>query len=331
MKAIKLFGTGQLACVDIEPPKPKADEVLVKIEAAGICGTDRHLYKGEYPSTAGSTLGHEFCGIIVDRGNEVSLPIGARVTCDPNIWCGDCDQCRRGRVNLCRHNRAIGIQIDGGFAEYCAFPASKAHLLPPDLHPHDGAFCEPLACTLHGMDLAAIRVSERVLVLGGGVIGLLAVQLARLARAETMLMTRNPTKQRIGQETGAQWTATNEEDVLRQWPEGADVVLECAGVAATMTMAPRLTRTGGRVVILGVLARGEKIAIEPFDLLVREVNILFAFINPFTQERAARLISEGHIKVRPLITRCIGIEDGVDAIRSSPPDGDIRCLILPNG
>ena len=116
---------------------------------------------------------------MVGRGAGVEVPEGARVACDPNDWCGVCDACLRGRVNLCARNVATGIHRDGGFAEFAVFPARKAAALPADLDPLHGAFCEPLACTLHGVDIGAPVAGERVLVIGGGVIGLLAVQLAR--------------------------------------------------------------------------------------------------------------------------------------------------------
>lgn len=330
MRVIKLFGPQNLRLVDISAPEPSDGEILVRIEAAGICGTDRHLFNGEYPSTTGSTLGHEFSGIVVARGAKVNISEGTRVACDPNIWCGECDHCRRGRVNLCVGNIAIGIQRDGGFAEYCAFPAGKAHILPNDLHPHYGAFCEPLACTLHGIDLAAPQPGERVIVLGGGVIGMMAVQLARMAGAEVMLLTRNEGKRQLALQMGATTIAADETDACTQWPKGADIVIECAGVTETVEMSPRLTRTGGRVVILGVLPKGVKTEIDPFDLLTREIQLHFAFINPFTQARAARMIADGLIKIAPLISRVVSLEEAVNVIASPPPAGEIRCLVLPN-
>ena len=171
MRATRLFDVGDIRTVDVPYPKLESGDIIVRVEAAGICGTDRHLFKGEFPSVPGKTLGHEFSGIVVDAGAS-DIKVGARVTCDPNTWCGACDQCQAGRVNMCRNNLATGIGRDGGFAEYCAFPAHKAHILPEDLDPLYGAFCEPLACTIHGVDMAQVRAGERVLVIGGGIAGL---------------------------------------------------------------------------------------------------------------------------------------------------------------
>lgn len=328
MLATRLFNVGDIRTVEVPMPSPGPDDIVIKVEASGICGTDRHLFKGEFPSVPGRTLGHEFSGIIVDAGRS-GMALGTRVTCDPNTWCGACDQCRRGRVNLCPNNVATGISRDGGFAEFCAFPASKAHILPQDLNPLFGAFCEPLACTLHGMDIGNILPGERVIVIGGGVIGLMAVQLAKLAGGDVMLLTRSPAKQSLGQKLGATLAAGTEEEARATWPDGADLVVECAGVPDTVAMTPRLTRSGGRVVILGVLPSGANIQIEPFDLLFREIQMHFSFLNPFTHDRAARMIAEGIIDVSPLISRRISLVETAAAIAEPARDGEVRAIVVP--
>lgn len=329
MLATRLMDTGDIRTVEAPMPQLGARDILVKIEAAGICGTDRHLFKGEFPSVAGTTLGHEFSGLVVDAGGS-GLAVGTRVTCDPNTWCGTCDQCQRGRVNLCTNNIATGIARDGGFAEYCAFPAAKAHVLPADLNPLYGAFCEPLACTIHGMDIGAIRPGEKVLVIGGGVIGLLAVQLAKRAGGQVMLLTRSAAKQSLGQSLGADLVAANAAEALAQWPQGADLVVECAGVADTVAMAPALTQAGGRIVVLGVLPSGLQVPIEPFDLLFREIQMHFSFLNPFTHARAAQMISEGTIDVSKLISRQISLQDAAAAIAEPARSGEVRVIVVPS-
>src|SRR6185369_15587724 len=170
---------------------------------------------------------------------------------------------------------------------------------------------------------------ERVLVIGGGVIGLLALQLARLAGAQTMLLTRHPAKHALARSLGADETAATPDEAAHIWPDGADLTLECAGVPETVECAPRLTRAGGRIVVLGVLARGAKVPIEPFDLLFREIQLHFAFINPFTQARAASLITSGKIAVAPLISRTIPLDAAADAIAGPPAPGEVKVLVVP--
>jgi 2-desacetyl-2-hydroxyethyl bacteriochlorophyllide A dehydrogenase len=332
MKALFLDGLGKLSVQDALRPVPKADEVLVRVEACGICGTDRHLFLGEFPSAPPVTLGHEFSGIIEAVGQDVTdLTIGMRVTGDPNIACGACDACHAGRVNLCHNLQAIGIHRNGGFAEYVVMPRKQAFALPLSLDPLHGAFCEPLACCLHAVDLAGLKAGASVTVIGGGVIGLLTVQLARLAGAtRVVLITRNRAKRDLAAQLGAT-TCLDPAEVdehLRQHG-GGDVVFECAGLASTVAGAPRLARRGGMVVILGVLPAGQKVDIEPFDLLFREVSLITSFLNPFTHARAADLIATGAIKVAPLISRTLTLEAALDVIATPAPDGEIRALVVP--
>ncbi len=329
MQAVRLHAVQDLRQTDVARPEPAPGEVQIRVEAAGICGTDRHLFHGEFPCTPPVTLGHEFSGLVTAVGAGVGTALGTRVTCDPNTPCLACDACLRGRVNLCQRNSVIGITRDGGFAPYAVFPAHKAIELPKDLHPHYGAFCEPLACTIHGLDMAAPLPGERVIIIGGGVIGLLALQLARNAGAEVLLITRHPDKRDLAMFLGAVATAGTPAEALKLWPKGADVVLECAGVVDTVEAAPALTRSGGRIVILGVLPKGQRIRIEPFDLLLREIQLLHSFINPFTQSRAAAMIASGAIKVAPLISRTIPLSETSEAIANPPRPGEIRVLVVP--
>ena len=328
MLATRLINVGDIQTVEIDTPQPGRGDIVIQVEAAGICGTDRHLYKGEFPSVPDTTLGHEFSGIVVDAGESL-LTTGTRVSCDPNTWCGACEQCRKGRVNLCVNNIATGIARDGGFAEYCAFPAHKAHILPIDLNPLFGAFCEPLACTLHGMDIGNACAGERVIVIGGGVIGLMAVQIAKTTGAQVMLLTRSADKQELGRSLGADLTAASPDEAREHWPDGAELVVECAGVKATVEMSPSLTRTGGRIVVLGVLPQGTQVSIEPFDLLFREIQMHYSFLNPFTHERASQMIANGAIDIAPLITREISLTDIPDVVSNAAPAGEVRAIAVP--
>jgi len=329
MQAVQLQSIGRIAIVSRLRPRPGPGEVLVRIEAAGICGTDRHLFKGEFPCTPPVTLGHEFCGIVESGGEGVTIPEGTRVTCDPNIACGTCAACLSGKVNLCARLVAIGIHRDGGFAEYALIPAHRAFALPADLDPLHGALAEPLACCLHGVDRGGPRLGQRVVVLGGGVIGLLTVQLCAQAGAEVMLVTRNAGKRMLAMRMGAAVAAPGVAEAAALWPQGAGLVMECAGVAETVQAAPRLAARGGRAVIVGVLPAGKTVAIEPFDLLVREVDLLTAFLNPFTQGRATRLIAEGRLQLDPLISRVIPLTEAPAAIATPARPGEVKVMVRP--
>ena len=339
MKALRLESIGNLFVRNVEKPVPGPDDLLVRVEACGICGTDRHLLHGEFPSKPPVTIGHEFSGIVEAIGTDVTgFKIGDRITGDPNISCGRCPQCMAGRINLCRNLEAIGIHRDGGLAEYVIVPQKQAFGIPLDLDPLHGAFCEPLACCLHGIDMAAIKAGSSVAVLGGGVIGLLTVQLARLAGATTVILsTRQESKRRLAEEIGATATVDpSSADIIETItgsaglvPGGVDVVIECAGVPETMQQTMRLTKAGGTVVILGVMPQGAKIEIEPFDILFRELRVQGSFINPFVHRRAADLVASGAINVEKLISRTVALEDAVDIIRHPAGPGEVKVLVVP--
>ncbi len=339
MKAMRLEGIGQLFTREVDKPTPGPDDLLVRVEACGVCGTDRHLFHGEFPSRPPVTLGHEFSGIIEATGSHVSgFAVGDRITGDPNIACGRCSHCVNGRVNLCRNLQAIGIHRDGGFADYVLVPQKQAFLLPAELDPMHGAFCEPLACCLHGIDLAGIQAGSSVVVLGGGVIGLLAVQLARLAGATTVILsTRQASRRTLAEELGATASVDpSAADIIETIagpnglvPGGVDVVLECAGVGETVIQATKLARPGGTAVILGVMPQGETISIEPFDLLFREVKLVTSFLNPFTHRRAADLIASGKIEVERLISRKVSLAEAPAVVSNPPAKGEVKVLVVP--
>jgi L-iditol 2-dehydrogenase len=339
MKAVRLEAVGSIGLREVDKPDIGPDELLVRVEACGVCGTDRHLFHGEFPCTPPVTPGHEFSGIVEAIGATVSgFSIGDRVSGDPNIACGRCAHCHAGRVNLCSNLRAIGIHRDGGFAEYLALPQKQAFVLPADLPPTHGAFCEPLGCCLHGVDLAEIKPGSSVVVLGGGVIGLLTVQLARLAGATTVILsTRQASRRALAEDLGATATvdptAADVIDAIAGLaglaPGGVDVVFECAGVRETVEQSMRLARAGGAVVIVGVTPQGMKAEFEPFDLLFRELRVLGSFLNPYTHRRAAELIASGVIEIDRLISRQVSIEEAAAVIANPPAPGEVKVLVVP--
>jgi L-iditol 2-dehydrogenase len=189
MLAARLQAAGRMVIEEVPRPAPGPHDLLVRVEACGICGSDRHMFRGEFPTAKPVTLGHEFSGIVVEAGEAVSgFAAGTRVTGDPNISCGQCEACRAGRPNLCVALSAIGVTRDGGFSEYVLVPEGQAVALPAELDPLHGAFTEPVSCCLHAIDVARIPKGGSVLILGGGVIGLIMVELALQAGAGQVVL-----------------------------------------------------------------------------------------------------------------------------------------------
>ena len=336
MKAARLESVSEMATRSVEKPIAGPGEILVKVLAAGICGSDRHMFKGEYPTARPVTLGHEFCGTVESVGSGVTRFVGGElVTIDPNIACGICPACRNAQPNLCARLTAIGVTRDGGFAEYAAVPEGQAFLLPADLDPVHGAFSEPLACCLHAIDKAEIRSGSSVAILGGGVIGLLMVQLARLeGAAKVILITRQASRRQMALDLGATHafapSSTDTVAAIRDLTGGgADVVIECAGVPETLRTGIAMTRRGGNFVLFGVTPAGLDVPITPFDLLVNEVTIRPAYLNPFTHDRAAALVASGALELDKLVTKTIGLDEVAAAIGSSPEAGEIKVIVRP--
>ncbi|MFB2565317.1 zinc-dependent alcohol dehydrogenase family protein [Rhizobium sp. IMFF44] len=336
MRAVRLEAIGDMTMRMVEKPSVGPGEIIVRVLAAGICGSDRHMYKGEYPTAIPVTLGHEFCGLVEEVGEGVSSFVGGElVTVDPNIACGTCPACRRGRPNLCANLKAIGVTRDGGFADYVAVPCGQAFTLPADLDPVHGAFCEPLACCIHAIDKAKIRPGDSVAILGGGVIGLLMVQLARLADAgQILLITRQLSRReaalRLGATQAVDPTATDAVAAVQDVTGGGvDVVIECAGVQETLQTGLRMARRGGVFVLFGVTPAGLEVPVLPFDLLVNEVEIRPAYLNPFTHARAAAIVASGILELDSLVTKTIGLEDVAGVVGSAPLAGEIKVIVRP--
>lgn len=233
------------------------DEVLVRNKACGVCGTDVHIYHGEAGSadvTPPVVLGHEFAGIVEKAGKNVTeLKVGDHVAMDPNMYCGSCDPCRMGKKQNCEHLFALGVNVNGGFAEYTRTPASQCFKINEDIPFVEAAMAEPLACVLHGIDLASIKPGNSVLVIVGGTIGLLMVQMARLSGASTVILSEPVEKRRaLALEIAANAAIDplnqnlNEEIKKITGHDGCNIVIECVGRPCAVKQAivlPAITAT----------------------------------------------------------------------------------------
>lgn len=190
MKAAVLYKPGDIQVIDVKDPEPGFGEVLIRIHACGVCGTDHSLFVGGFPATYPVIIGHEFSGVIAAAGEGVkNLKVGDRVTVDPNRVCHLCDYCRMGNEHLCENLSSMGVHINGADAEYCVMPETNVYKIPDSVSFEAAAFCEPLACAIHGVDLAHIRQGDVVLVLGAGGMGNLITQLVTHAGAAQVIVS----------------------------------------------------------------------------------------------------------------------------------------------
>lgn len=315
-------------------------QVLVKTMAAGICGTDVHIYHGEKGSaevTPPVVLGHEYAGVVVDVGEGVTtVAVGDHVTLDPNMYCGKCLPCRMGKKQNCEHLFALGVNVNGGFAQYCVAPQAQCFRLDPSLDFDVGAMAEPLACALHGIDRANIRPGQSVLVVGGGTIGLLMVQLARLAGASTVLLSEPIEMRReIGLQVGADGCIDPlHEDVpgrIREMTgrEGVDVVIECVGKVFAVEQAFSAAGFGATVMLFSVPQVDATAPLPLFDMYKKELTVTGSMINPDTHQRAVNLLNGGRLEIKKLITHVYGLQHVEDAILMQMKSDSIKVMVHP--
>jgi L-iditol 2-dehydrogenase len=338
MKAARLEAIEDLRVIDVDEPSAPPGSVVVRVDACGICGTDRHIFHGDYPAVLPLTLGHEFAGTVTAVGAGCAVVPGARVTVDPNISCGVCAECRRGEPCLCPRRVALGVDLDGGLAEYVVTPERQVYVLPSGLSTTLGAMCEPLACCLRGLDHAAIVPGMRVVVFGGGVIGQIMVQLAALAGAiAVVLVTRQAERRTLALRLGATAAYDPQSGDVRAAltgpgglvPGGADVVLECAGVVETFEQSLAVARRGGTMVVIGVPPPDTVAAVRPYDLFARELRLIGSYLNPLTHGRAVELAASGRLDLTSLITSEHGL-DQLPALLAAPPrPGQVKEIIIP--
>lgn len=317
-------------------PVPERGEVLVKVKACGICGTDVHIFHGNYQVKYPLIPGHELSGEVCAVGEGVTgISVGDRVAVDPNNACGQCSYCRQGRVNLCKNLNPIGVTRDGGFAEYCRVPAVQIYLLPDSVSFEQGALMEPLACALRGIQMAEIAPGDTVAVLGSGTMGGLLLQLARTSGGGKMFLSEPiPKRREIALSFGADLTVNPLEDDVHQAllsldPDGADVVFEAAGLAVTAEQSLQLAKRGGKVIFFGVVSPTEKVEVSPYLINENELTIRGSFNNPLTNSRALELIASGRVSVEPYISHRFPIEQFEEAFSLFGKPEAFKILIVP--
>ena len=292
MKAAVFYGPGDLRIEERSEPPVPAGHVLIRVAACGICGTDHHIYHGEFDTQPPVIIGHEYSGQVVALGEGVTrLALGDYVAIDPNMPCGVCRPCRHGKIQLCENLGAIGVDVDGGFAELSLIPHEQCYALPESVSPLEGAMVEPLACCVHGIDLAGIRAGDTVAVIGGGAIGLMLAQLARLRGAGHLVLS-DPIAPR--REMALSLVVDVVIDPTRNDPlsprgaleGGADVVIEAAGTTSSTRQAIEWAAPGATVLWFSVTPPGQTVAIEPNLVFRKELTIRGARINPHTHARA---------------------------------------------
>ena len=319
MKAAVFYGKHDIRLEDHPITDPKPGEVQIRVKAAGVCGTDLHIYEGAQGATECNppvVLGHEFSGVVEKIGEGVTeVKVGDHVTIDPNISCNGCHYCRKGKPHLCTHLAATGVNYDGGFAEFCNVLERQVFVLPKELPFEIGALCEPVGCCLHGIDLANIQVGDVVMIIGGGPIGMIMMQLAQIAGASKMIVVEPLEEKRaLAKKHGADLVIDPmHEDVKAVLEENGivdvAVVIECVGRKETMLNAIDYAGRGGKAVLFGLTPPDCVIPFMPFQAFQKELTVVASFTNQYSHGRAAELISSGRLHLEDIISDVFALDD----------------------
>jgi L-iditol 2-dehydrogenase len=332
-------GPGSLEIRDVPEPVCGDRGVKIEIAACGICGTDIHVMKDEFPSKPPVIIGHEFCGTVAETGPAVRrFKPGDRVTAENVcIHCGECSMCTTGHYAICVSRGAQGLDIDGAFTKYIVCDEANVYRIPDTVSFEEGALSEPMVCAVHAvLDQTRIGAGDLALVSGPGAMGLIAAQ-AVIAEGGRVILTgttADAERFRVARELGIQTTV----DVLKEdaaalvaeasGGEGADVFIECSGAAPAVDTGLKLIKKRGRYTQLGLF--GKKAPVDLDALVVKEIAMTGSMSHTRNAwKRGLALVGEGKIRLAPLVTSVYALDDWEKGFRDFEERRGIKILIRP--
>lgn len=317
-----------------EQPKPTlgANEVLVRVKASAVCGTDVHSIEGKFPLTVPPrVLGHEFSGLVEEVGAGVTrVKPGDRVATEPGMVCNACWYCRNGMEHLCL-NRSMS---PGAFSTHAVLLDRLLWKIPETMSFETASMAEPVACAVHALDLARMRSGDAVAIIGAGGIGLSLLQLAlHSGAAKTVVSEPDPKRRALAQEMGADVVIDPRQvDPIAAVRDatyglGADVVFEAVGHPRTSEQAVQLAAKAGRIVLVGVNPPGAKMEVEPYDLYARELTIVASYMRPYSLGRALRWLEK--LRLDPILGPNYELGQTLQAIHALRDKVGIKPLVMP--
>jgi L-iditol 2-dehydrogenase len=345
MRAAVLADFGELTLAEVPVPEPELGEVLCRVSACGMCGTDLKIvnggFKGTWPPTLPFIIGHEWSGTIVEMGagtERSGLAVGDRVVAENHAGCGSCPLCRAGRYNLCERVREPGFKLyghtaPGALAQFASRPAIATHKLPDSVSDLAGALVNQAALTVHAARRAQIRPGSSVAVFGPGLLGLLMLQVARAAGATQVITVgrgaRLTTALELGSTAVVDYEQADPVAEIRGMTRGrgVDYVFDCSGNPSVIEQLLRSVRRGGKVVLLGLT--GGAVAQLPVDLLaLDELDVLGVRSSPNAYPATIELIASGAIRTEPLTTHRYSLDEIGEAFAALERRAVIRPIVL---
>ena len=320
MKALVFRNIGKIELTEIPIPKvTQPDDVLLKVSAVGICGSDIKILEGKHHYKENTVLGHEFCGTVVEIGTHVThVKMGDRVAIDNNIRCGFCSFCRMGMSSQCVEIKfnALGVMRDGGYAEYCLVPEKQCFVLPNEIDDILGTQIETLATVVNGMNTLLMLPYDYVLILGFGPIGYLFAQFAKNIAAKVAVTEIDPFRISVAKECGLTVWNPNEDDIearITEFTYGrkADIVVEATGNA--LEQALKCVTPGGKVLPFG-MDSSVQITVTPNEITRWATKILGLYLGQNTMVPSIRIFQESRLNMKPFFTKVIPLTEGLGAI-----------------
>lgn len=341
MRAVIIDAPGIIRVDNVPDPTPRPDEVLVRVGACGICGTDLHIIDGDSPLARYPIIpGHEFAGEVVAVGSDVAqrygkeganITVGSRVAVDPNLYCGYCDSCRTGHENLCLNYAALGVTANGAVAQYVSVPVSSAYALPDNISFREGALIEPVSCAVHGMHILNPRSGDTFLIVGAGTMGLLLLQLALRGGASRVAMVDvNAQRLALAEQLGPTRTYSDIKQALKDEPHGFNCVIDATGVAPVIENAFMAAKRGGKLLIFGVASPEARISLSPFRIYNDEITVIGSMAVLYSFQAALDLIGSGVINTEAMLTKALPLQDFLEALDMVRYGKGVKTQILPN-
>ena len=333
MKAVVFDDINKVDVREIPNPKPKANEVVIKVVAAGLCGSDVHIFKGGYPANYPLIPGHEFAGIVHEVGENISeWKVGDRVTADPNIYCGHCYYCLSEQGNMCENATASGVTRDGGFAEYVAVPSTNVFLLPDEVSFEEGAFIEPLSCSIYAMKRLGVRYGDRAVIFGAGPMGLLVLKnLLTGGASEVVCMDIAEGRLEVAKKIGAYKVFKSLEELEEYTKETRkfDIVIDATGNAIVIQKMFDFAGKRARILQFGCANTEVKVAISPFDIYDNDWDYIGTRANCFTFNQAINFLKTKAVTGDEIINDFITLDQVPDYIKGNRPKDSLKVIIRP--
>jgi 2-desacetyl-2-hydroxyethyl bacteriochlorophyllide A dehydrogenase len=329
MKAALIEKEYSLKTIEMDIPVPGEDELLIEVFASGICGTDLHIYQGDYKGTYPIIPGHEFSGIVRKAGEKVrNIKVGDRVAVEPNLSCGVCYNCLNNRQHFCENGEAVGVTLPGGMAQFVCAPEQAVFPIG-DLSFEEAAFVEPLSCVLHGVELVKPGLADTVLLIGAGPIGLLLLQSFLVEGCSAVhVVDRDEDRLKIAKEMGATHVSTELSSLEK---ESYPVVCDATGVSFLMEETLKYVRSAGRILWFAVPHVDAKVSIPPFEMFAREISIFSSYTSCRNTWQALHLMQSGRIRVKELISHRLPLEDFEKGLKILETHSEpvMKILIMP--